>query len=333
MLRTLRSQAQAAPDGQGAAAGIKLKCLSCDSDLQPVYFATVAGPQHAADLRYSQLPAASPARPATQAWSPLGADQQPGSPGAGGGVLPPVPRSGQGSSPGSGGGGGGGGAVTHRAAVGAPVSWMHRMRREGQPEGSTSSGGGGVGASGGPARLLTSVHLEVGPGIEGLPPPSPASQQHEQPHPAWGEGVMGPSFDANASELLQQIREEPAPPPSSRPGADAQASAGAASLLDTAALAAAAEADEQALPARRAKTALPALSSSPTWQDGKIRAVRASVSGATPSLLPSAQPRLGSMHAQKAAARLPAAGGEGKEPKDPTAAAAGSGDGSSSVAQ
>ena len=88
----------------GPAAGTKLRCISCDADLQPFLFAAAPGvivggggqlapqpapaPGAAANLRYSQLPAASPARNAGQPWtaavgvvgsvSPQGAPPAPG---------------------------------------------------------------------------------------------------------------------------------------------------------------------------------------------------------------------------------------------------------------
>ena len=56
---------------------MRFKCISCDSALQPFLFAAAAGAggagsaggPHTADLRYSQLPVASPARNASQPWT------------------------------------------------------------------------------------------------------------------------------------------------------------------------------------------------------------------------------------------------------------------------
>lgn len=60
------------------AAGMRFKCISCDTALQPFLFAAApgaggagggAGYPHTADLRYSQLPMASPARNPSQPWT------------------------------------------------------------------------------------------------------------------------------------------------------------------------------------------------------------------------------------------------------------------------
>lgn len=76
----------------GPAAGTKLRCISCDTDLQPFLFAAAPGvivggggqlapaPGATADLRYSQLPAASPARNAGLPWTAAVGVAGPGSP-------------------------------------------------------------------------------------------------------------------------------------------------------------------------------------------------------------------------------------------------------------
>lgn len=60
-----------------AAAGMRFRCISCDTALQPFVFAAApgagisgaVGQPHTADLRYRQLPVASPARNASQPWA------------------------------------------------------------------------------------------------------------------------------------------------------------------------------------------------------------------------------------------------------------------------
>eukprot|EP00887_Chlorella_sp_A99_P000399 scaffold13.g399.t1 len=231
MLRGLRAGPPPMPEGNNVAAGVKLKCLSCDSDLQPVYFATTAGvPQASADLRYSQLPTASPARPSTQSWAAADtAGERCGSPGQ----LPPVWRGG------SAGAGSPSGAPPHTARVGfgAPASWMHRMRREGQGEG---------------GRPQTAVPLEVVPsaGDAGLLHFGHAASQAPHHQSQWS---------SDGSEFLQAIREEPA--------AIAAAGDGVPALAPVAT----APEHQAAPPALRTKSALPALGSPAA---GKIRAVR-----------------------------------------------------------
>ena len=76
------SAAAAAPppgDPASPASGLRFKCLSCDTDLQSFVFAAAPGaglsPSQAqaqaqtADLRYSQLPVASPPRNSSQPWT------------------------------------------------------------------------------------------------------------------------------------------------------------------------------------------------------------------------------------------------------------------------
>ncbi|KAI7840130.1 hypothetical protein COHA_006169 [Chlorella ohadii] len=67
-----------AADPNCPAAGMRFRCLSCDTALQPFAFAVApgnggasgsAGQAHTADLRYTQLPVASPARNAAQPWT------------------------------------------------------------------------------------------------------------------------------------------------------------------------------------------------------------------------------------------------------------------------
>lgn len=63
-----------------AAAGMRFRCISCDTALHPFVFAAAPGagagaapaPAHTADLRYTQLPVASPARNASQPWTAAG---------------------------------------------------------------------------------------------------------------------------------------------------------------------------------------------------------------------------------------------------------------------
>ncbi|KAL4422509.1 hypothetical protein ABPG75_008706 [Micractinium tetrahymenae] len=148
----------AAEPGSGPAAGMRFKCLSCDSDMQPFVFAAPPGalpfPHQphtggTADLRYSQLPVASPPRSTTQPWTAAAAPM--------GGAAAAGPEA-SASRLGSTAGVGGGGSVasspsasasqlpaahvqlqqaplsarpsTGASRLGAPISWMHRMRRE-----------------------------------------------------------------------------------------------------------------------------------------------------------------------------------------------------------
>ncbi|KAI3430254.1 hypothetical protein D9Q98_004850 [Chlorella vulgaris] len=74
--RAHRAVAAALPSvepGAGPAAGTKFKCISCDSLLQPFVFAAAPGAlaqsTDTAELRYLQLPAASPQRNPQQTWS------------------------------------------------------------------------------------------------------------------------------------------------------------------------------------------------------------------------------------------------------------------------
>lgn len=76
MLRAHRgSFMSTAEPGSGPAAGMRFKCISCDSDMQPFVFAAplgalpYGGGGGTADLRYSQLPVASPARNSSQPWT------------------------------------------------------------------------------------------------------------------------------------------------------------------------------------------------------------------------------------------------------------------------
>lgn len=233
MLHALLARGAAAPPlaGEGLpAAGVKLKCLSCDGDLRPVHLASAGGAPLPADLRYSTLPTASPAR----TWAPPPASERP----------PPLTttlQSGQGSPPGP--RPQPAPAQQHRAGLGAPVGWMHRMRRGGeggQPEGSGGSAAWQLAAAAGEA---------AGPGLPlALRLPAGAS---------W-EGSAGAT---PAESLSQLVREVPPPPPGLE---HSEPAAGPA-------------------PLQRPKTSLPILGSPTRHSSPRIRATRASTPGLPPA--------------------------------------------------
>ena len=256
MLRAHRAAAAAAaqtavdPAWAGPAAGMKFKCISCDADLQPFLFAAAAGALGGggqnggtADLRYCQLPAASPPRNPGQPWTAAvagaagpGARPDSAAPLSGGSggdscgqagthVQPPAPQqSGVLSSRPS----------TGASRLGAPVSWMHRMRRD--TGGSSHDAPAGAAAAAlaatppagsrresvnSAAELqqqpsLTSVALRrpqtaspVGGGTprqpQPQPQPQPQQQQQQQQQPQQ-EGEQAEGSD----DFYTSIREEPA---------------------------------------------------------------------------------------------------------------------------
>lgn len=159
---------------------------SCDSDLQPVLFAAAPGSTQAtADLRYSQLPSISPPRQPNTVPQP-----RPVSPTSAG--LPSAQPSTAAL--------GRSGATTpmRRTGHGAPVGWMHQMRREsnnsvlgGRPTG-TGDGSGGEFAGWEGALLGGS-----GPAEELRP--SNDGQQLPLEH---GEGHLRPYSGREGSPLL-----------------------------------------------------------------------------------------------------------------------------------
>lgn len=111
---------------------------SCDSDLQPVIFASAGGSNMAAaELRYSQLPSVSPPRQPNSVPQP----NRPVSPASmlGSGLGSAQPSSAVLGRP--------GGAATpsaRRAGMGAPIAWLHQMRRD---SGAGTPGSGRVGTA------------------------------------------------------------------------------------------------------------------------------------------------------------------------------------------
>ena len=176
-----------------------LPARSCDSDLSPVIFASAPGGGHqaAADLRYSQLPSASPPRAPDVV-------PQPGRP-----ISPPSIPSAQPSAVSLGGGLGSGaasplgggsraGTPSRRAGMGAPVAWLHQMRRPDSSSAAAAAGAvhqgsrlqvaGGAGSEaswdGGPERGEQGGAAAEGSGLL-MPGAPPAAQLHlAGPEPA-----------------------------------------------------------------------------------------------------------------------------------------------------
>lgn len=267
MLRAHRA-AQAPPSPSaadaagGPAAGMRFKCISCDTDLQPFIFAAAPGALGGgttADLRYSHLPVASPARNAGQPWTAaVAGGAAPVSPTAelsrassagdagslspgGAHVLPPSPLSGRPS--------------TAASRGGAPASWLHRMRREtGGSDGAPVSRRESAASGGAPAP-------ESKPSLTTLalcrPQTAAPAALGGGGGEAWGAGPLRGAADRGASEWSEVIG--PDVSPSMAGGSDAGDKAVARS-------------GGSPVPGG-SKAALPALPSSP---GGRIKAARPS---------------------------------------------------------
>ncbi|GAB4815314.1 hypothetical protein N2152v2_002360 [Parachlorella kessleri] len=258
--RMMRKVQQSIPQAHAPASGVRFKCISCDSDLQPVIFASApGGGAAAANLRYSQLPSVSPAREPNTV-------PQPGRPVSPPSILPSAQQSQAMSRAGS-------ASLPRRAGLGAPISWLHQMRRD-------SSGSYQGRQAGGDAADAASVAswdgMAAGDQVEG------GGTAGALPQEMYGTGQ---GMSRRGSGSLMQLgmmgnANEPLLRPLSREGSGSPMAGGDPRrlLASSDGIGAAGQAEGGSLSTRSSKLALPALSGQQSGASARIKAVTGSTS-------------------------------------------------------